>query len=89
MDTSQSDRGYHMATTAQVNAYAEQYEQEYQNLATKLQVFGATGRISDIIGKVGYNKLIDHMEAVDQEKLELLYKFVGWAIEYNENYRGG
>ena len=55
-----------------------------EELIQMMTLFGATGRISDITGKTGYNKLVDHMETKDIDKLKLLHKFLGWAIEYLE-----
>ena len=53
--------------------------------AEKMLMYGSSGRISDIIGKVGYNKLLDHTDARDLETLKLLHQFVGWAMEYIES----
>lgn len=51
----------------------------------KMLMYGPTGRISDIIGKVGYNKLLDHTNARNMEKLKLLHRFIGWAMEHVES----
>ena len=50
----------------------------------KMQVFGATGRISDIITSDGYDHLLNIMEQQDEESrkaVELLHKWTGWALE--------
>ena len=53
-----------------------------EELIQMMTLFGATGRISDITGKVGYNKIVDLMDSQDIDKLKLLHKFLGWGIEY-------
>jgi len=62
------------------------------NALGKLMLFGTSGRISDIIGKVGYRKLLDSLEQPDHqrnsvansnaENIELLHKYTGWMLEY-------
>ena len=51
---------------------------------TLMMIFGGSGRVSDIIGKVGYTKLLDAMDAGDADKLRTLHSFVGWALGYLE-----
>ena len=54
----------------------------------KMVYYGATGRISDIIGEHGYNKLIDKLAMEDEKSLKALKTlrdFVGWGIEYLES----
>jgi dissimilatory sulfite reductase (desulfoviridin) alpha/beta subunit len=53
----------------------------------KLMLFGTSGRISDIIGKVGYRKLVKNLEQPDHQKnsaenIELLHKYTGWMLDY-------
>ena len=58
----------------------------------KLMLFGTSGRISDIIGKVGYRKLVNSLKQPDHqrnsaansnaENIELLHKYTGWMLDY-------
>ena len=52
-----------------------------QDLQNKLVALGATGRIGAIITPEGYDKLIDHYEANDMEKIEILHRYLGWMLE--------
>jgi hypothetical protein len=38
-------------------------------------------RVSDIIGKRGYNKILDALDDRDIAKLETLHSFIEWALE--------
>ena len=48
----------------------------------KMFIFGASDRVSNIIGKRGYNKILDALDSGDTDKLETLHLFIGWALEY-------
>jgi len=54
----------------------------------KMVIMGATGRISDIITKQGYDHLLDILERQDdrsKEAVQLLHNWTGWALEVIEN----
>jgi len=55
------------------------------SLEQRLVLLGSTGRIADIIGDEGYEKLINlYAEQTEEskKKIELLHRFAGWMIAY-------
>ena len=67
-------------------------QMQKQHALGMMMLFGASGRIGDIIGKVGYRKLTDSLEKPDYkrnpaansnaENIELLHKYTGWMLAY-------
>jgi len=58
-----------------------------------MQLYGSTGRISDIITKTGYNRIVGLIDDATRQKfyngdggnskkqIELLRDFLGWSLE--------
>ena len=58
------------------------------DVVDKMQLFGATGRIGDIITPKGYDHLINILQREDassKEAVQLLHRWTGWALEFIEN----
>ena len=54
----------------------------------KMQLFGATGRIGDLITPKGYDHLLNILQRQDassKEAVQLLHRWTGWALEFIEN----
>jgi len=64
-------------------------DERHPDPVDKMSIMGATGRISDIITKRGYDHLLDILQQEPAEKataqMLLLHRWTGWAMEFIEN----